>query len=820
LAVRLASTSALALSLGLVTLTEAHAQAAAAKAAPSAASTNVGEIVVTARKREERLVDVPVAISALNKESLDRYATTDMANLTQNVPNLVIIHLQAGAGGLVAIRGMGSSAASGDVGVSPEVSYNLDGVGVTRGRVSQLGLLDPAQVEVLKGPQALYFGKNSPGGVVSVVSPDPGHVFTGYAKAGYETTRHTTSFNGAVTLPINEMLSVRVALNAEKQRGYLRNNAVPQADPLQPAILDPGAAHQYQDGADQQIGRISVKFTPTERFTAVAKYMMGQFKGNSELGDIALSCGLGVTQAYTSFFSFKTFSQVTIPDANNKNCNNDFRAAEPSLNPVLAAKYPLSNGGVPFTKNTTHLFSAVLSYDFDKALITSTTGVYDLKNRNFDANSFTSTPFYFGGAFSSFDQISEELRVSTKFDGPVNFMFGGYYESAKNDYVASNYFFAANPDPRNGNISSETLFHHATDKTTSFFGSLDWKIMDALTLTAGARYTDEKKTTILQNTYVNANIAFLSFFTPEGKVFTVPNKSTNVSPEVTLSWHPQPNFNLYAAFKTGYKSGGTTEPSILSNAITAGLSFRPEKSIGGEVGFKAEMMDGRLSINSDVYRYTFKDLQVGAFISVPPAPPVFLTANAAEAITQGAEVEAAFQVDPDFKLRAHLSYNDAHYSSYKNAPCSSDQTAPGPLPGCTATNPALPVSATNPLRNDLSGAPLSRAPEWTGGVGITYSHDLFATWRVTFNADANYSDSYVTGTSPSAITTQKAFTILNAGIKVHSPDNGLSVSLIGQNLTDELTFYSKANEPGTTFGVYQTLLGPPREITLNVAYEF
>jgi outer membrane receptor protein involved in Fe transport len=143
------------------------------EAAAPAASQDLAEVVVTARRKSERLIDVPVAVSSMSGEAVARYGATQIADLAQQVPQVNLNRGAAGAGGNLQVRGVGSMA--NDAGVEQMVSVNVDGVMVSRARgILGAGLLDISSVEVLKGPQALFFGKNSPGGVISLNSVTPG----------------------------------------------------------------------------------------------------------------------------------------------------------------------------------------------------------------------------------------------------------------------------------------------------------------------------------------------------------------------------------------------------------------------------------------------------------------------------------------------------------------------------------------------------------------------------------------------------------------------------------------------------------------------
>ena len=142
------------------------------------------EIVVTARQQSESLQDVPVTISALTEEDLQRYNITSLVDAAKMVPNMVIAHGGSGNGSSLRLRGIGSSSIS--AAFDHSVALNLDGVVVNRGRFIHNSYLDMGQLEVLKGPQSLYFGKSATAGVVSITTNDPGDEFEFVASGGLQ----------------------------------------------------------------------------------------------------------------------------------------------------------------------------------------------------------------------------------------------------------------------------------------------------------------------------------------------------------------------------------------------------------------------------------------------------------------------------------------------------------------------------------------------------------------------------------------------------------------------------------------------------------
>src|SRR5437867_2367541 len=157
-----------------------------AQAAGEAQATGVHleEVVVTARKREESLQRVPVAVAVVSGQQLKNNLASDLTKVGELAPQVSMATAGSGTGAVITVRGV--SSASNDAGLDQSVALEVDGVPLSRGRIISAAVFDLGSVQVLQGPQALFFGKNSPGGVISLRSADPTGKFEGYATAGYE----------------------------------------------------------------------------------------------------------------------------------------------------------------------------------------------------------------------------------------------------------------------------------------------------------------------------------------------------------------------------------------------------------------------------------------------------------------------------------------------------------------------------------------------------------------------------------------------------------------------------------------------------------
>jgi iron complex outermembrane receptor protein len=250
-------TSILAAGAGLAVLSAAlpaHAQSAGGDAA---------EIVVTARKRAESILTVPVIANVLTEAQLERTQVTSLDDIATIATGLVIGQQPGELGTQVAIRGVGTNAT--DPGIDQSVSLNIDGMQLGQGLAYTVGLFDMAQIEVLKGPQALFFGKNSPGGVIAIRTADPGNELDVIGRLGYEVESRNWRGEAIVSGPVTDTLGVRLAAMYSSYDGFYKNTAVPLAGTgaVKPTPRFGGGKSLFLRG--------TAVFKPTDRLTARLK---------------------------------------------------------------------------------------------------------------------------------------------------------------------------------------------------------------------------------------------------------------------------------------------------------------------------------------------------------------------------------------------------------------------------------------------------------------------------------------------------------------------------------------------------------------------
>lgn len=747
------------------------------------------EVVVTARKREESMQRAPVAVSALTRQALDNAIATDLTKLGEIAPQVSMSQGGSGTGAVITVRGV--SSASNDSGLDQSVAIEIDGVPISRGQVITAALFDLEQVQILQGPQALFFGKNSPAGVISLRSADPTDVFEGYITAGYEFDAKQKILEGAISGPLTETLKGRLALRGSEMDGWIRNHAQPVQDFGNPAVTNPGAT-MGSKGPDDEIrsARLSLLWEPVEDFDANLKLMWNQQERNAGNASSEPFC-IGDTTTPV------LLGTIPIPGAD---CRKNQRKAHGAVAPEYTINFPNANGGTPYFDSEFTFGSLSLNKHLEYFSLASTTGFYDQTVTQMSVSDWSPFASIWASSDEEYQLWTQELRLSTELDGPLNFMMGLYYESFDREYLnAADLFHSYNPIK--DNYATSIVSADTTGKYYSAFGQVTWEITPQLELAVGARYSRDEKTTKLlnhSNTPSNPNLM------PEGMTLRSKFEDSNVSPEATLSWFPADNHLLYAAWKTGYKAGGISNPFMLfDNATAENVQFEPEEARGFEVGYKSELLDNRLRLDLVAYRYKYDDLQVVSYNSETIS---FTIGNAASARIEGVQGSFEWIAFNDLTLNGNLGYNRARYLSFPDAQCYPGQTA---AQGC--------VNATQ----NLKGEDLLRAPRLTYSLGADYNPALIPGWMTALSLQASYSSDFETATDNSPAGRQDSYWLINAALRV-GPENGrYEVALIGRNLTDEYYMlnsngWSGSSNPDQQVGFFNR----PREILLQATMRF
>lgn len=723
----------------------------------SPAFAQLEEVVVTARKRAESLQDTPVAVSAFNKAMLEANAIGNVEDLATLVPALNISETGSGVNPLISLRGVSSASALLNASTEQAVSINLDGVQSSNAMALRLGQLDVSQVEVLKGPQALFFGKNSPGGVIAIRTADPTTELYSELRLSYENTEDTTYGHAIVSGPLSDTVGGRIAISYAESGGYLENEY-------------PGVADKNSIYYDEVVARGTLTWFPTSTFDLKTKLTYSNRDGGTP----------NVMQLRVCDDS-PLLGRAIYSDCE---LNDKISIADPSQDPNF--DYTQSVTGLwkdkPSHEYENLISSVEINWDFsERWSLSSLTGYSNFENQRFD-NFYQSTVLVLGQDLTD-EALSQEFRFTGNYDD-WQIMAGAYYDDRTFKGTQELYleptgllrFFA----PGKYEIESNSL---------SFFVEVSHSFNEQWELSVGGRYTEEEKK--YKARWLGDGIAFKA--EAAGQPFLVENPDTdynNFSPEVTLSYFPTADMMFYASYREGFKAGGFD--GALINAAQPGPDyildpvkndFSEEKVGGFELGAKTDWLEGRLRLNAAAFHYQFTDRQVTS-LEIIGGLPMTKTLNAAEATTQGVELEASYiplSVE-GLVLNATFGYLDAKNGDFV-APCSDwqkhvDQT------GCD-----IDLSGDGiPKETQLDGKPLAWSPEYSATLGGTYQLKVGANVGFRLNlygvwTDEQYALGYGDYDPRNKV---DDYWLVNAGVGFHSLDDAWSIEFIGKNITDEV----------------------------------
>ncbi len=687
----------------------------------------IDEIVVTARKRDEGLQQVPVTVTALSDEEIERRGIDGLEDLSTAVVGLFIDDQAAGQSGLISLRGVGSSALNQTL--DQAVSINVDGMAVSNGNVLRVGQYDLEQVEVLKGPQALFFGKNSPGGIISLKTKQPTDEFFVQGRGGYEFNAKEKFGEIIVSGPLSDSFGYRGVFFITDQEGPFENVAT---------------GDDNAEASRELFGRLTLQFDPSEAFNANLKVSYSDVDSDATVAAQRINCDV------------TTGGPGSLEEPLDDCEPNETFVSGPPVASSFEGIDPSFRDGEFFWEQSTFLSTLGLDFNpIEKLNITSITGYYQTDQEYFQEFVRTAGPHIPANSVTASNQpsyrsVSQEIRFATGFDGPLNFVGGVYFEDN---------FAVDRPCP----VFFGTFIcsgYNVNGVAYSTFGQLIADVSDTVEIAGGLRYTKEKKEV---DAFAFGPVVGPIPFTPDERTFD------NVSPEFTITWRPTSDLTLYGAYKEGFKSGSF-------NTATGGSgdqNFDQELAEGGEIGLKSTWFDRTVRANATVYRYNYSGLQVSSF---DPTINAISTSNAGAARVQGIELETLWtppQVE-GLTFNAALNYNRARYTDFRQAPCYLGQT---PATGCVGGN-----------FQDLTGEQIVQAPDWTANFGVSLDRSMPNTdLRFRVSTDAAYSSEYFTQLSAGPPNLwEDGYFMVNAGGALYDDTNGWELAVIGRNLNNEI----------------------------------
>lgn len=770
--------------------------AVAAQANPqsgvSSGEVSSGEIIVTARKRAETLISVPVVVTAVAGAELGRRGISSLDQIARLVPSLTIA--EGGGttqGGTISLRGI-SGPDTNPLG-DQAVSFVIDNVQIAKSSVRRLGSFDIAQVEVLKGPQTLFFGKNSPGGIISLRTADPTKTLTAKLSAGYEFNAHEIRTEGYISGPLTETLGGRLAFYTSDMRGWVKNISA-QGLPESPIRDHLPRAHEINV-------RGTLLWEPTDRLQARLKVSYGRMHGAGTSSNFQyILCPYGAPQFAGVVDECKANSKVSHADIGKTFTPFDSRFRD----------------GVPYQRSNQQLVGLDMNYNLtDNLKLTSITGFYRFDYVGADHFSAGATavplnPFLGRPLLPSVQpyfnrEITQEVRLQSDFDGVFDFTTGGLYQDTR---ASNGAHTLTNPD--NPIEFGDYLFKQK-GKAYSIFGQAIVRPIPKIEISGGGRYSHEEKRlplVLMDNTGGRSTSAIPVTPNPDKIAFN------NFSPEVTVAFKPNQDLNIFGSYKRGFLSGGFNVGQR-DFALAPDASYGPQKVKGFEGGIKAALFGRRLRLNLAAYSYNVSGLQITSFESLPNGSPFASIKNAGDVSIKGVEADATLRVTDELSVRSSISYNRGRYEEYF-APCYLAQTA---AQGCNLVRGGAPAQ-------DLSNTTLRNAPEWTATGGFSYDTPIGNDLKIGLSGDINYTSKEITDakSTPGAVSPSRA--LIDASLRLAQADDRWELALIGRNLSNKYYFASTQEMPlsgDAAAGRLADLIGVPsrgREIMIRASVKF
>jgi iron complex outermembrane recepter protein len=592
----------------------------AQQAAGESASATMDTIVVTARRREESIQDVPVAVSAFGESDLRELQARTLDNLQGAVPNTNIVQGRGSASSVnVFIRGVGQPDALQTF--DPGVGIYVDDVYLSRIQGALFSMFDVERIEVLRGPQGTLYGKNTAGGAIKIVTQDPagdprGEVELVAGDYGRLETRLLTS--GA----LSETLSGSIAGLYSDSDGYVK---------------DPVTGRSYNDDGSQA-ARGKLVYRPSDDFALT-------FSGDYTRQRNELT--LGNPEAPLTQFDFGLGVVVLRPAPTEK---YDFRSRTSFTE---GEGQELDHWGV----------SLVADYDISESWALKSITAYRALETSFFID-IDASEFELGDVLVELDQnqVSQELQFHFDDGGSIQGLFGLYYlqeDVPSHQEAYADDFLAFNGAPLS---FLRTVDDDLENTSYAAFAHFTWEFAADWSLGAGLRYTDETKD------YARTTSTFSNFAALNGTFAFEDSQSWSAwTPSLSLQRTFSDQVNGYASASRGFKSGGFNGRANNPNDVS---TFDPEYVWTYELGVKATSSDGRMFGNFAIFHSDYKDFQARVADIVDPDAPIpnfsFPVLNAGELRIRGAEFEGGLLIGQGTRLSTQLGYQDAEYQEFQD----------------------------------------------------------------------------------------------------------------------------------------------------------
>ncbi|MCX7173600.1 MAG: TonB-dependent receptor [Proteobacteria bacterium] len=622
-------------------------------------------VVVTAQKRQQSLQEVPISMTVLGEEALEKSRIRTLYDIQQLAPNFEAIQSPGWSG--INVRGVGGGGRN--VGWDTRVGVYLDGVYLGQSQALDQSLNDIDQIEILRGPQGHLFGRNTDAGAVSITTRAPSKEFEASVRGGVSNYGGREA-GGSVSGPISAGVSGKFSVTSETRDGYTTN-------------LYNGTK---LDNVDRLGARGQLSFQPSQKLKVDLYADYSKINQNLALGEP--TTGLFNVPLVGGPLNRRTVNFNTTPYK-----NSELSGLSMTIN------YALDGGNK----------------------LTAITGYRDTKQQRGNDTDYGPKDLFHVEYADHFKQTSQEIRLASPNSGKLRYVAGVYFlnEDAGTDRKAivgqdtatiiaypglGNIPFGALGLAPGAVISNDGKIKTSTN---ALFGSVDYDFATDWTVNLGARYTNEKKD-VLYNLNGTKSGGF-KIATLNG--YTDNRSESRVTPTVGVSYALSKTTNLYAKYSTGFKSGGWNTDFLSTAQVATGIKFDTETVKSYEAGVKGKLLGGRMQYDVAVFSSQFDRYQVFQFVQIGAATALVLN-NAAKVDTRGIEASTRLRVSRDFDIGANLGILRAEYKNFPN----------GGGPGVDYSG--QPVADTPKLTAALTATYRIPAPSLGGGFELSgdYSH--------------------------------------------------------------------------------------------------
>ncbi len=832
------------------------------------------EVVVTAQRRAESLRDVPISVSAIAGTKIQDSAIQRSEDLAAYVPNFHV--MQDPIGDKINIRGIQSG---NQAGFEQSVATFVDDIYRGRGTQARWSFLDVERVEVLRGPQPILFGKNTVAGALNIATARPTDEGAAEVSVTYNPEFDESEVQAFVSGPMAESVRGRlVLLSRQMDEGWVANAAYPEDNP----------------SSDELFARGSIEWDISERTSLYAKYEGGDFDvvgqpwviwEGGPISPLLAASGVPEGPGHDTAMGNNGFAPLGLPGDDVIDFGSVGRYEGSTQEGLIQVDHTLQNDSTltAILGHSAYDYDRFLDADFNPLPVLRFDDTEDFEQTSFELRLTSNTDGrveYIAGLYYQDNEMVVDgltqfnvVAIDALLGGTCAALPGGPAAVVVGDPVATAIGAAGLPGataavanacaqtaltqallPSGLNGAGRYAFLDQSTETLAGFGQLTYSFTDEVHATFGLRYTTEEKkasqsayatdyversTTPLADqspTNPQALAAFLvgefTFheFTPTDPGMTRDEDSLTWA--VSLQWDVTENAMVYGSASTGFKAGGYNSfymglPQGLG-ADSEDVQFEDEEVLAFEVGAKMLLADGRAELNVAAFHMSYEDLQASIF----SGNTTFVVQNAAEATSQGIELDGRWQATDRLMLTGALSWLDFSYDKFPNQGCVAEQFLAfreAAFQEAVAANDFVTAGVSSLVVNnqvcaaagvnDLAGRPSAHSPEFTASLVFDYRAPIGSRYEFATIFDVNWSDDVYRQDDLDPLSLQKSFTKANLALMFGAAEGQWDVGLIGRNIFDETTT-SYVNDMPLFDGARQGRMDAPASWAVRARFRF